>query len=410
MKKILTIVTLAVLMQLQSFGHASTITRNWCGGIFHRKFVANARVSVLSYTTYQTGYDCIGRWVGKSPRAGWGTVCNNESKGCSRPQVAECWNSGTTADYIYSGCYLLFSGSHSYWGHAKASHLVSGVTLTQNSTGRGSAGWTDTFTVDSTLAAGLQADGWSQTNVTGNLSVDEFNNLVVTGLTGSVSIQQSKDYVSKIKVLVIKENEYISAAEAERLALLAQDGVYENIVYSSEIVVSKSSILKTGFFNGLPVSQLSQIDGMQEYGLNLNNVSVTIPLPGTLGLGEHYSVVTIVDGGFDISSAVIPNQQEPPAQKNSNMLVNHDEKSVTFYPNPTTNSINCHVYSMSGNENITIKAFDILGKELGQIYSGILQKGTSVIAHIDVSRLPAGNILLEVKVGSAVRHKRITIK
>ena len=47
-----------------AYADAVVITRNWCGGFFHRKFVAEATAGAWYYIYYPNGYNATGQYMG----------------------------------------------------------------------------------------------------------------------------------------------------------------------------------------------------------------------------------------------------------------------------------------------------------------------------------------------------------
>lgn len=408
MKKSLIIIAAALLMQLPSFGHAWTVHRSWCGGFFHKKFQAFAQTSALGLTTYQTGYDALGRWVGKNPIATWYTLCNKSDKGCSRPRVASCLNSGYITDYIYSGPYLILSTSHYYYAYAKAEYYTSGTYLTQWSFGRGYAGYNDTVAVDSVSFSKLNEKGPSVSEITADsLDVSDAGIIAINKLNGSLSIDSTSDFYSKFQLLVFKERDDVSDADAERTDSLAELGIFENIIDSSEIIVTKGKVIKTGIFSHLTAEDISALSDSTATGVSLNNISLTAQLNVSLAPHEHLSLVALVDGGLDISSAVIDQsmalQMHLPINSNAG-------DGLRLYPNPANHTLSVQVYSASDDAAISIKAFDVLGREIGTVYSGTLHKGANTISDIDVSGLPRGIHVLQVKNGNKTSNHKIVLE
>uniref|UniRef100_UPI00301B0010 hypothetical protein n=1 Tax=Chryseobacterium sp. VD8 TaxID=3081254 RepID=UPI00301B0010 len=243
---------LAIFISLISYSevsaHASTITRKWCGGFFHRKFVAQAQTSALSYTKYVTGYNCIGQFVGYGNIGYWSSTCSNESKGCSRPQTATCSKSGTVYDQVYNLCTLSFTGPYAYNSYAKAEHLTSGIYLTQTSSGRGSAGLTGSYALDEKKFSRLVDNGTSFGEITGDVTVNDNNQLVVTKMNGRISITPSADFYSDVKIVVIKENVNISDDEALANEQAVQNGTYPDVVYTATVHISKNGLVYDGIF------------------------------------------------------------------------------------------------------------------------------------------------------------------
>jgi len=412
MKKILTILAIGMFIQFQSFGHAWTVHRNWCGGFFHQKFQAFAETSAYGLTTYQSGYDETGRYVGTNPILHWYTICDHSDKGCSRPRVADCNNSGYMTDYLYSGPYIITFGGHYYNAHARESYQTSGPHETETTFGRGHAGVVvGDYVVDSAIFSKLDTTGFSNTDITSDsMGVSDAGQITIQNLNGNITIGNATDYCSKYEVVIIKERDDISDAEAERIDSLMNLGIFENAVDSGEIYVSKGSIVKSGLFAHLSGTQYSEIRTADSFGVNLHNVSLSKTLSmAPLSTHEHLSFVTIVDGGFDISSAVI-SQIEPPVETMMDRTIAVNNKQDILYPNPVSKYLNYKVYSESDKAPISIKAFDLLGREIGQIYSGTLQKGYNTIENINVYNLPKNVLMLQINIDGKISNRKLFIK
>jgi hypothetical protein len=329
-QKFILAVIIGLLAHTEVSAHASTITRKWCGGFFHRKFVASAQTSVLSYTRYQTGYNCIGQYVGTANIGSWSSTCSNESKGCSRPQTATCSKSGTVYDRIFSGCYLQYTNPQYYNSYAQAQHLVSGISLNYYAYGRGSAGHTGNYLLNPDLFNLLVDNEKSAGEIRGDVDITDNNQLVINKMNGKLGITAGASYFSNIKIVVIKENQNISDDEALQHEEQVQNGTYPDVVYSAQLNISKNGITHEGVFSeGIASGSIKEFNANQEYGVNINDFSVVAPVNAELQEDEKLTLVTVIDGGFDISSAVV--------SKNANDLLTSntaDSKMPKLYPNP----------------------------------------------------------------------------
>jgi len=157
------------MAQSNANADAWCINRNSCWGFLSYRFHAYAKTSRISYTKYQTGYNCVGQWMGYGLYGGWNTICDDNSKGCSRPREATCGpHSGTVTDYSYSGCYLFFSSPQPYYAYANTQNLTSGWNNTVTVSGRASAGQTGEFIMDEQFFYALKDDGFSHNDISGN--------------------------------------------------------------------------------------------------------------------------------------------------------------------------------------------------------------------------------------------------
>lgn len=305
--------------------------------------------------------------------------------------------------------WLTGSYSYPYTAHAKASCLVGSDSYIKDHTGRGDAGFNDSVQVDSAKFLQLVA-GWSHGDITGPIELTG-NTLTIQNLTGTLSIQPGTDGFSTFKVLIIKERDDISEAEAQQADELAKNGVFNNIVASGTIYVSKGNISVTGLFNG--VTGISNITTPGSFGVNLSNVNLTQAINVSLLPNEHLTLIGMIDGGFDVSSAIRndPPPPPPPMAKptsiENSLLAGNNSGQVEFYPNPASGYINCKVFAASPNEKITIKAFDLSGRVISQVYSGILQQGYSTIGNIDISGLAQGTYIMEVTTGNNTCYQNI---
>lgn len=392
---------LALFISLMAYtdlsAHASTVTRKWCGGFFHRKFVAKAQTSVLSYKRYQTGYNCAGQYVGTGNIGSWTTTCKNESKGCSRPQIATCSKSGTVYDLIYSGCYLLFSNPNPYYSYARAEHLTSGIYLTQSASGRGSAGLTGSFLLDQNKFSALADNGNSFGEITGDVDINDNNDLVISNLNGKLSITNGADYYSNIKIVVIKEKENISDDEALQNEEAVQNGTYPFVVYSAQLNISKNGISHNGAFSkGLAANQIKEFLANQDYGVILNNFSIAVPTEAQLNDDEKFTVITVVDGGFDVSTAV--------AQK---QLTEQTESEMPkLHPKPAKEYVDVFV-NLPEKERVMVRVINSLGKTVVEKAEEFNSGRQSI--RLNIHHLLPGTYIVEIKSNSQKSSQKLLI-
>ncbi|MDH6254094.1 hypothetical protein M2347_003821 [Chryseobacterium sp. H1D6B] len=402
-QKLILALFIGLMAHTEVSAHASTITRKWCGGFFHRKFVAKAQTSVLSYTKYQTGYNCIGQYVGTANIGYWSSNCSNESKGCSRPQVATCTKSGTVYDQIYSGCYLTFTGPSPYSANAKAQHLTSGIYLTQTTTGRGSAGLSGNFALDPNKFSKLVDDGTSFSEIKGDVDINDNNQLVISNLNGRLSVTKGADYYSNIKIVVIKEKENITDDEALQNEEAVQNGTYPDVVYSTQLNVSKNGLTHDGVFSkGVAAQQIKEYAANQEYGVNINNFSMTIPTGAQLNPDEKLTVVTVVDGGFDISTAVVTKGTGNVTAANTAVV-----EAPQLHPNPATDYVDVYV-NLPKKELVNVRVISTLGRVAIE-RSENLNSGRQSIK-LNTQKLLPGSYIVEIKSESKISSQKLLIK
>lgn len=401
-QKLILALFIGLMAHTEVSAHASTITRKWCGGFFHRKFVAKAQTSVLSYKKYQTGYNCIGQYVGTGNVGSWSSTCNDENKGCSRPQVATCSKSGTVYDLIYSGCYLLFSNPSPYSAYAKAQHLTSGIYLTQTSTGRGSAGQTGNFAIDQNKFSKLVDNGTSFSEINGDVDINDNNELVITNLKGKLSVTKGADYYSNIKIVVIKEKENITDDEALQNEEAVQNGTYPDVIYSTQVNISKNGLTHDGIFSkGIASNQIKEYYANDEYGVMINNFSISTPTGAQLNADEKLTVVTVVDGGFDISTAVVQ-------KETANIFADHISavEKPQLHPNPATDYVNVDI-DLTRKELVNIRIISSLGRVVVE-KSETLNSGRQSI-RLNTNQLLPGTYIVEIKSESKISSQKLLI-
>lgn len=401
-QKFILVLLIGLLAHTEISAHASTVTRKWCGGFFHRKFVARAQTSVLSYTKYQTGYNCIGQFVGYANMGSWSTNCSNESKGCSRPQTATCSKSGTVYDRIFSGCYLLFTNPQSYYAYAQARHLIGGIYLSQSSSGRGSAGLTGNFLLDPDKLAQLADDGTSSGEITGDVDINDNNNLVISKLQGKLSVTAGADYFSKIKIVIIKEKQNITDDEALQHEEAVQNGTYPDVVYTAQMSVSKSGITHDGIFSkGFASGQIKEFSANQQSGVNVNDFSATLPLNPNLDDDEKLTLVTVVDGGFDVTSAVVNKSNDTLTANNTS-----DIRMPQLYPNPAKDHVDINI-DLDKREAVHVRIVSPSGKTTLE-KSELPGSGRRTI-RMNTEKLLPGVYIVEIQTGSRISSHKLII-
>lgn len=401
-QKFVLVFIIGLLAHTEVSAHASTITRKWCGGFFHRKFVASAQTSVLSYTRYQTGYSCIGQYVGTANIGSWSLTCNNESKGCSRPQTATCSKSGTVYDRIYSGCYLLFSNPQYYNSYAQAQHLVGGINLNYYAYGRGGAGHTGNSLLHPYLFDQLADNDKSAGEIRGDVDINDNNQLVINKMNGRLGITAGADYFSNIKIVVIKENQNISDDEALQHEEQVQNGTYPDVLYTAELNISKDGITHGGVFSqGLASGNIKEFNANQEYGVTINDFSIVAPVNAELQDDEKLTLVTVIDGGFDISSAVV--------SKNANDLLttnSKDSKMPQLHPNPAKDYVDISV-NPAKQDFVRVRIISPSGK-VGAEKSERLSPGRQTI-RMNTEQLLPGVYVVEIQSDGNISSRKLLI-
>ncbi|RYD52728.1 MAG: T9SS type A sorting domain-containing protein [Sphingobacteriales bacterium] len=407
MKKLITLLTLLSASTIAS-ADIWTVTRGSC--FLQKRYNAYARVSAVSYTTYSTGYNAWGQWIGTSPRAGSYEQCGSHDGGCTRPRTAECQRSGNISDITYSGPYAIISGSNPFSGHARITLDVGGGQVNQirTNSGRGIAGRLDSCELDSTIAASLVSNGWSRGNTSGIVDVTDAGNLDISGISGTLSISTNTDHYSLIKIIIIKERDDLDKNEAEEAETRLANGDFTDIVYMAELRLDKEGVHKSGAFNLMTNRQVSVAQNSDSVWVTLNNFRANLTLNSPLEPNEHLSAVFLSDGGFDVSSAVV---QTPQARLSASaaaavvsQATNYDPEIL---PNPVgQGAVSIRAFAETENEAITVEASGVTGRTYS-LYKGLLNKGANELKNIEVSHLPPGIYFTRINVGNRVFTKKI---
>lgn len=412
MKKLITLV-LCMSASFIASADIWTITRSHC--FLQKRYIANARVSAIGYTTYQTGYNTLGQWVGKNPKASYYSMCESSDGGCTRPRTAHCQKSGYINDITYSGPYGIITGSSPYWGNARITLQVGGghTNVIRVYSGRGLAGTMNMQELDSAKAASLVSEGWSSAYTQGKVEVDDSGNLKASGISGTLFISKNTDHFSLLRVMIIKERDDLTDTEAAEAEERMKNGDFGNVVYSGEIRVDRRGVHKTGLFTLLSNEQGIVSSNDDSTGITLNNFNYAEKLSVPLDAHEHLSAVFFSDGGFDVSSAIMSSPQArmaaptAPHTLNTNVVASFEPELI---PNPvTTGVINVRVFSEVEQEAITIEASDVVGKTY-QLYKGSSIKGANELRSIPVSHLPAGIYFGKIVIGNQVFTRKFVVQ
>jgi hypothetical protein len=117
------------------------------------------------------------------------------------------------------------------------------------------------------------------------------------------------------------------------------------------------------------------------------------------GSNSKYSVLdtVVISGTTAIASAV---------ERVGNGIPSRFEL-LQNYPNPF-NPTTAISYQLSANGSVTLKVFDVLGREIATLVRGELQAGTYETS-FDASRLSSGVYLYELRAGSFVQTRRMVL-
>ncbi len=405
MKKACLLLCGLIGLQTAALADAWTVTRGHC--FLQKRYNAYAQVSALSYTTYANGYNSIGQYVGTAPRAGYYSQCGVHNGGCTRPKSASCQKNGYISDYIYNGG-LFLTGSHPFWGYAYSLLDVGGgQTITQNATGRGRAGSYGEYSVDADKASALNADGWSHATVTGAAEVNDNGELRLVGLTGSIAISKNTDHYSTLEVIVIKESDNQTDDQISQAEQRMYQGDYGTVVYAGAIRVSRAGIEKTGVFENMDPTHGTEIGNSDSVSVDLDSFSAVTNLPVTLGDDEHLAVILRVDGGFDISSAVIQDMPRPTAV----ITLQSGWFEPELFPNPATNgTISVRAFAGSEKEPLIVEATDVVGRTTHRLHAASLQKGVNEVKDIPLAGLAAGTYFCKISVGDRVFTRKLVVR
>jgi hypothetical protein len=412
MKKLFLLFLVALIVHIDVFAHASTITRSWCGGFFHRRFVAIARATTLSFETYTTGFQYVNNtwvWVGTSPKPKLNVVCDRDDRGCTRPRNAICSISGQVVDieFMPVGTPNNFS-VFNYAVNARAHHLISGITLVQTATGRGRAGLTGQFDINNEQYANLSDEGFSHSSIDGDVDIKETGQLIVRRLSGNVA--NGSQFYSKLKLLVFKERTDMTEDEARRADEQMKAGIFENVVYGNELTVTRTGVLRTGLFETLNDESLSDFQEADTTGVRLNIKDLIINVDVRLANNEKLSVVTLVDGALDIANNS-PAPQLPAVSNNQEVTdAGGVIKQLQVYPNPAGKTLNISLLSEVDNAAVSVRVVDATGRLTRELYVGRLRKGMNMLDDLNVSQYPRGIYYILIRIGDKLVTRKITFE
>lgn len=198
--------------------------------------------------------------------------------------------------------------------------------------------------------------------------------------------------------------------ELERRDELAQKGIFEDIIYSSTITVAKGGCFNDGLFNNLDSRSIEEYSNNDSSWLILNGISLVIPIDITLSEDERLTAVVIVDGGMDISSAIIENPNPNNLNHLNTINYNSNIANILIYPNPTSSFVNFEFNSITENTTFIITCFDVLGKKITELYNGDLNAGDNKISNISVQGLPKGYNIIQIRIGNTFTNKVLLIE
>ncbi len=403
MKKILLVNLLIVLSVVITYADGTITARQNCWGSIRPKYIATARVSAMYTNTYPSGFAWpTGQYVGTSPIGKWSTKCTQEKKGCNK-QSAYCFSSGTVSNntcnpFCAATSYSAYSGeANVYWDNGKQ-------VFKYKASGRGTAGNVGDFILDSSRLANLNDNGSSYGDITGKLEINSSNRLEIAGFSGELSIRKNTDFYSKFKVLIVVEDSTISEESALLQQSLADEGQYLNVVDSSEILVKNGEFIISGFLETANSTAIEQLVSNEKYGVKIKDLSFNHNINYELKKNETFTLITIIDGGFDISSAII-NSQPRISQK-----AKHSMLSVNVYPSVTTSTLNIAIQGNLEINHVQVYVTNLLGQRILNLENGIFEGKKIQLDNQDISLLDAGCYIVQILINDELVSKKIIVQ
>lgn len=374
--------------------HSYVVTRSWCGGFFHRRFVAVASTGTMSYEKYSTCYNCIGQNVGCGWKALPSTLEEKTSRGCSRLQEAICeYKSGFVADRIWSGCFVQYVSSHPFTTYSESRHLLSGIQLMTMTTGRGLAGLINTSTKNSHFFISEVFDaGSSSVELNGNVylfgNILSFENVVISLKSDGLNS------FSEVRFVVFKENRNITdeIAEINEKGILSE--TFEDVVLNIKITFQNGEIS----INNIVLNEYFTL--INDTIAELHIASLNIPVEVELNSDEELSFMAIADSGVRMNDS-------RKRTGNTNSISDKTKNYQYFvYPNPVLKNEfilvdSRNIKSFDGN----VEIIDPYGKVLFRKRINSLDFPLK----IDVNNFSSGTYLLRIIQDSDIFVEKIIL-
>lgn len=377
-----------------AYADAVVITRNWCGGFFHRKFVAEATTGAWYYIYYPNGYNATGQYMGTDPYTSSLSDCNDRDAGCSRPRFAYCEKQSTVHDvaYYYANPtpYYIQPGNN-YYAKAVAKHEVWGVTLIEQVTNRGLAGSMPSSSVDYEKLKSLSLEGRTNSKVSGNITTE--NKELICDINGQIQMPVNQDFFVSFKVILFVEDKSLTNEQAEVNEQQVRNGTYQRIISVSEVYMDKNGSTYSGLFENTNLSE--NLDDRSKT-VSLDNFKVKKNIEYDLKEGEEISVMMILDSGADLNSIEV----EPE--------IDSENETIAIFPIPATDYVSIEVDSKHVSQNAVIKIYDIMGTEF-ELFSGKVPQD-AVIKEVDLSGIPEGHYTVLIWINDQVYTKMIVIE
>lgn len=391
-------------ISIQIFADATITDRKNCWRPARFKYKATAKVSAIYTNTYPSGVVWpTGQYVGTWPQPKVSEKCFQENKGCDK-QSASCSSQGIVTNNI---CNPFCSAStySPYFGETKAYWVGTIQTLYEYATGVGIAGVSDEFPLDSSIFANLNRDGYTYGSVCGKIELNN-NHLTIQNLIGELKIKKRADYFSKFKVLILKEDTSISEEQFLLNEELQSNGVYKNVVDSAEIIITNEELKLNGFFVGRIELTATDLLSDNGFGVLIKNLNFEHFVTAELLENEVLTLVTIIDGGFDISKAIPPNQ---PRLAQKDVLKNINDLNISLFPNPSSSTISVKLNALSELNEVYIGVYNILGQEIQCIFNDSTENKSLDVNNVDVSNLQKGTYFIKIKVNDNSQVRKLLI-
>ncbi|WP_336734590.1 T9SS type A sorting domain-containing protein, partial [Chryseobacterium sp. VD8] len=147
-------------------------------------------------------------------------------------------------------------------------------------------------------------------------------------------------------------------------------------------------------------NQIKEYATAQETGVSFSNFSSSVPINVNLNDDEKLTLVTVMDGGFDISTAVV--------QKNANTATDNtlSFESIKLTPNPAKDYVDVNI-NLEKSELITLRIISSLGK-ISSEKSQMLNSGKQSI-RLSTEQLLPGTYIVEIKSSSKTTSQKLLI-
>lgn len=388
----------------ESFAHNWGKAYDWCPPI-RRRFVANAAVSTFEY--WLTGYHYgSGQYFAYNYPYYYQHL--DTDKGCTRPreaykEISRYYSSSVLGGpgwfIANAGWRLDFTHAPDFDGYQWA-HYTNDARLQP----RSPMG----IMVDTAKLAVLDKSGFSYANISADIHYYTLTSqLNVCHFAGDISIFPNSNYYSTLKILVLKEKLDLTQEESDRIDSLSSLLIFENVVLSGGLTLTKDGLDVEGFLTEYISSGDVSLITDTAYGLSLNDLSMSINNSISLADDEILTIVTYSDGGFNFDLArpdwAIENDINFAGLKNFEVT-----DGTEIYPNPAGTKVSININSLRQAELAKITICDITGKIVRTIFEGEISSNL-ILNDIDVAELINGVYFVKIIRGNESSVHKLVI-